>query len=171
LADFFAADAICSVRRLDELLDTATKGRINMLTKTIAGACLLALLVAAPAFTQTNLKANIPFDFKMGATQMTAGEYTVVFLAPSIVQLVRDDRKASCAVNAMAVQANTTPDAGRLVFNKYGESIFLSQIWRPGYDQGRELHKSKVELEVARNNAGVQRASVPIVPGERASRK
>jgi hypothetical protein len=39
---------------------------------------------------------------------------------------------------------------GRLVFNKYGETYFLSQVWSPGYSQGRALNKSKTEDEIAR---------------------
>ena len=38
-----------------------------------------------------------------------------------------------------------------LVFNKYGDEYFLSQVWKPGINTGSELRKVRRELEVASN--------------------
>jgi len=135
-----------------------------MSTKAIATLSLMTLFVVAPAFAERPLKAVVPFDFTVGAKHMSAGEYTVTFDIPGVVRIAREDRRASCAVITTAVHAGKILDAGRLVFHRYGESYFLSQIWSPGYDQGRELRKSKTELEVARRAAGVRLASVRVTP-------
>jgi hypothetical protein len=135
-----------------------------MSQKAFATLSLLTLLQAVPIFAETPLKANIPFDFTAGHTRMSAGQYTVVFDKPGTLWIVRDDRKASCAIMTMAVQAAKTPEVGKLVFNNYGGSLFLSKIFSPGYDQGRQLSKSKVELEVARRIGGAQLASVRATP-------
>jgi len=42
------------------------------------------------------------------------------------------------------------PDEGRLVFNKYGDTYYLSEVWKPGDSQGGALAKSKTEREIAR---------------------
>jgi hypothetical protein len=46
-------------------------------------------------------------------------------------------------------QAGKTGHVGKLVFNRYGEQYFLSKIWAPFSDTGRELTKSRLEREVA----------------------
>jgi hypothetical protein len=138
-----------------------------MSTKVFATLSLMALSVVTPhvlvtpMFAERPLTAEIPFDFTVGSTFMRAGVYTVTFDNPGIVKIAREDRKASCAVLTMAVQAGKTPEVGKLVFNKYGKSHFLSQIWSAGYGQGKALRRSKAELEIARNAATSQVASVP----------
>jgi len=39
----------------------------------------------------------------------------------------------------MGVHAGKTSDVGQLVFNRYGDQYFLSKIWPPSPDTGREL--------------------------------
>jgi hypothetical protein len=117
--------------------------------------------MVAPAFAERPLEVKIPFDFTVGAKRMSAGEYTVKYDVPGSLWVVRRDGKAACVVLTMAVQGKVTPEVGKLVFNRYGDSYFLAQIWSPGYDQGRQLPKSKAELEIARNVGAVQHASVP----------
>jgi hypothetical protein len=134
---------------------------VTMINKTSATLSLIALLVVAPAFAQRPLNADIPFDFTVGKTHMSAGKYSVNFDIPGTVRIVRDDRTAACVVHTMGVQATKTPEAGKLVFNRYGDSYFLSQIWSPGYDSGRALQKSKAEVEIARTVDRVQSASIP----------
>jgi hypothetical protein len=160
----FVADFFSGMRYLLRVNEQAPQSQIErrcqMIRKRIAMLSLMTLLVVATAFAERPLKATIPFDFTVGSTQMSAGEYTVTFDIPGLVRITRDDQKTSCAILTMAVQARKVPQAGALVFNKYGDAHFLSRIWSPGYDQGRELRKSKTELEIAKNVAAVQVASV-----------
>ncbi|MFN0103632.1 MAG: hypothetical protein ACKV2U_16265 [Bryobacteraceae bacterium] len=132
-----------------------------MNTNIFAKLSLTTLLAIAPAFGESAITAKIPFDFTVNRTKMTAGNYTVRFDIPGAMSIYRDDRKAVCIALTTAVQANT-PQPAKLVFNRYGDSYFLSQVWGPGADRGRQLPKSKPELEVARTINRVQRASVPV---------
>jgi hypothetical protein len=114
----------------------------------------LALLAAVSAFGQQKIRVNVPFEFHVSAVVLPAGQYEVNVGAHNMQSLVSFDCSASQA------QATTTTfpigggaDAlteGRLVFNKYGETYFLSQVWSPGYSQGRAINKSKTENEIAR---------------------
>jgi len=124
-----------------------------MSIKSLATASLTTLLVAVSAFAELPLKATIPFDFTAYETRMQAGEYDVIFDRPGLVRLAREDRGATAIILTMAVQAKTTPTTGKLVFNKYGDSYFLSEIWSPGYDRGQLLPKSQRELEIAKNGS------------------
>jgi hypothetical protein len=54
---------------------------------------------------------------------------------------------------------NDTPTKARLVFNKYGDTYFLSQVWSSGYAQGSALYQSKTERELARTTAKTARVT------------
>ncbi|MEB2360094.1 MAG: hypothetical protein HUU41_08545 [Bryobacteraceae bacterium] len=132
--------------------------------KTFATLSLAALLMSAPGFAELPLKATIPFDFTVGTTRMAAGEYTFTYSMPGVVRISSPDWKASCLVLTMPVETRKAAETGKLVFNRYGATHFLSQIWGPGSGRGREVYKSRAEREMARNAAGVQRASVFVKP-------
>ena len=51
----------------------------------------------------------------------------------------------------MTVRASETQERGKLVFHKYGDQYFLSQIWRTGENGGRELRMAHKERELAKN--------------------
>lgn len=135
-----------------------------MSKKPFATLSLLTAFVAGPIFAEGPLKATIPFDFTVGGTRMTAGEYTIALDKPGTAWIIREDRRASCGVVTMGVSARQMPESGKLVFHNYRGTFFLSQIWSPGNTYGRELHKSKLELEVARNAGAAQLASVRVAP-------
>ena len=132
-----------------------------MTTNIIAKWSLTAVLAISPAFAQNNVEATIPFDFTVGKTKMTAGAYTVRSISSGTIQLVRDDSKASAFVFTQGVQVSKAPAGTKLVFNRYGDSYFLSQVWIAGNSLGKLLPKSKPEIEVARLAATVQQASIP----------
>jgi hypothetical protein len=135
------------------------------MSTTFATLSLMALITLAPhvvitrMFAETPLNADIPFDFTVGNTNLSAGRYTITYGSSGTVRIASEDGKASCMVLTNAVQAARTPRAGKLVFNRYRKFYFLSEIWNSGYDQGRALPRSKTEREVAAN-AATQVASV-----------
>ena len=49
------------------------------------------------------------------------------------------DAASSAIVLTTATQAGKISDVGKLVFNRYGDQYFLSKIWVPSSDTGREL--------------------------------
>ena len=76
---------------------------------------------------------------------------------PGVVKLRSADAKSSVMILSIATQTMATPTTGKLVFNKYGDEYFLSQIWKAGSNRGNELRKSRREAEVAASTRrGVQ---------------
>ena len=124
------------------------KSKIAWMLSTIS---LCAVLAGTNAYGQssTKLKANIPFDFRVGSQSLPAGEYTVTPKSPTMVVIQSKEHHQSAVALTNAVQANQSPANGKLIFNRNGALYFLSQIWTPGEEVGRELLKSKVEQEVA----------------------
>jgi hypothetical protein len=97
------------------------------------------------------MTVNVPFDFVAGNTQLHAGEYTVKVSAPthSMILVSREDSTASAFINTNAAVSSTPQAESKLIFNRYGNRYFLSQVWSAGNSQGRQLVKSAREKEIA----------------------
>ena len=113
----------------------------------------LALLAAASAFGQQKLRVDVPFEFHVAGAVLPAGQYDVDRDGRNIRNLLFLDCDA-CGSRVIALTyptgGGTAADRGRLVFNKYGDTYFLSEVWVPGYAQGGALTQSKSEQELAR---------------------
>jgi len=105
-----------------------------------------------------SITVQIPFGFHAGTSVLPSGEYTVdTDAGPGVVRLRSADAKSSAMILSMATRTLATPTTGKLVFNKYGDEYFLSQIWKAGSNTGNELRKSRREAEVAASTRrGVQ---------------
>jgi hypothetical protein len=112
----------------------------------------VALLAAASVYAQGSqiLTVQVPFGFHVGNSMLPSGQYTVYTDAgPGLVRLRSSDAKSSAMILSMATQTSAIPSTGKLVFNKYGDEYFLSQVWKAGNNTGHELRKSRREAEVA----------------------
>jgi hypothetical protein len=125
-----------------------------MKKRILAMASLLALCSFAAtqvARAQEAMVVNIPFAFTAGEATLPAGEYRVQKMdGTGAVLLVHcRDAKASAFV-----VTNATPEKGqqtrsKLVFNRYKDHYFLSQVWNAGYSSGRQLRQTQQEKEIA----------------------
>lgn len=123
----------------------------------------VALLAAASAFAQgpQTLIFPIPFPFHVGASVLPAGDYTVdTNAAPGVIRMRSADCKSAVMIIANAVEAQAAATRGKLVFNKYGDEYFLSQLWKPGSNVGKQLPQTRREIELA---AAVRRGLEPVV--------
>jgi len=125
----------------------------------------LALLTAAAVFAQSNevMRFDIPFDFHVGTTVLPAGHYSVhpqASMSGRVLLIRGIDRKSAVMYPTNAATARKMPETGKLVFNRYDKTYFLSSVWTAGDPQGRELLKSKAELEFARNGSPIRTEQV-----------
>jgi hypothetical protein len=114
----------------------------------------LLLAVSAAQAQETRVKANIPFDFAVGDKILPAGEYMVVTEGSSNQAIVirSDDRKSAILSLTQACSSLNPSDKTKLVFHTLAGRYFLSQVWMQGYDRGRELPRSKAEVQLAKNH-------------------
>src|SRR5262249_2320811 len=81
---------------------------------------------------------------------MPAGDYEVTLDHNGMSVLVRGEEKgATTFALTQSAEAGTTTEQPKLVFTRYGDRYFLSQIWPAGTPQGRVLPKSRMETELA----------------------
>ena len=113
----------------------------------------LALLATASLFAQDkfSLKAQVPFTFHVGNAILPAGEYMVDTTAmQGVVRVRSSDGSLSAMVLTSGISKSPGTTAPRMVFNKYGDTYFLSQVW-PRVAGGRALQPTKSEIQEARN--------------------
>jgi hypothetical protein len=105
-----------------------------------------------PARTQAqivgNVAAEIPFQFHVGNKTFPAGNYVIHQLDNSdltIMQIRSADGKLSALFNVESAQAKATPEITELIFNKYGDQYFLSEMFDEGEPDGSKVVPSKDE--------------------------
>jgi hypothetical protein len=125
-----------------------------MKTRALVMAGMIAMTVVAStrvAQAQEGMRVNIPFDFVAGNTNLPAGEYLVEASGPTHTLLLidRKDPSASAFINTNAAVSAEPQSESKMIFNRYGDRYFLSQVWAAGYSAGRQLLKSAREKEMA----------------------
>ena len=120
-----------------------------------------ALLFASTAQAQAlHVKADIPFDFVVGNTVYSAGTYTIRPAEEASNALLLDggDARAILMPNhcSLTLPSKTT----KLVFDRMGDTYFLSQVWVEGRTDGREFPRSKSELQMAKNHTPSESVTV-----------
>ena len=126
----------------------------NLVSNTLKAFSAWAVLGISCLCAQSGhiLIANVPFDFSVVNQHFGAGAYTVSTDVSSSVILIRGNEDGSARF-ALTTAAQTTKvqEHAKLVFNRYGDHYFLTQVWNAGSDLGRKLQPSKAEQEMARN--------------------
>lgn len=133
-----------------------------MRTNTTRAITLLGLFLvltsasaSAQSYTDEKVALNIPFDFQVGEKSFPAGKY-VVSDTPTTLQLrSKDARQSITVLPRRTLRPEGKLSSAKLVFHRYGDRYFLSEVWMFAAQLGHELRQSRAEREeVAKNSAG-----------------
>ena len=114
------------------------------------GLFLTMAVASVSAQTPTGAEVNITFDFSAGKASLKAGTYVIIRKSDSMLQIRHANEKRTILVNAPLTMGSRDYRAGeRLVFNRYGDEYFLTQVWFTA-DQGKQLLPSNAETSAAR---------------------
>jgi hypothetical protein len=117
----------------------------------ILGLFFMLAIASSNAQTPGRLEVSIPFDFSAGKVILHAGNYSITRKSAAALAIRSVDGKTTALVNAPLTIGSRDSKAGeRLVFNKYGDQYFLSQVWL-SIDSGRQLFTSGAETKAARD--------------------
>lgn len=124
-----------------------------MIRKTLPIAGMLAalfLLTANVAVAQKSheLVADIPFDFSVCGEQLLAGKYIVRPASdanPRVLLVSNYDNRSVIMACAHDVQMPKPTTTGKLIFNRYGNQYFLSEVWLQGEKTGGQLTRTEQE--------------------------
>ena len=113
----------------------------------MAGAILTTTAAAQVRGHQTY---DIPFAFLVGKTICPAGRYTITTATASgVLRIHNEDGSKSVMFLARLEQAKEGSKRSSLVFRRYGDTRFLSQI-RPALEPSyAQLNRSSVEDDLA----------------------
>ena len=127
---------------------------MNKKTKLLPSLSLMVGLAVAPAYGQVwGVKVKVPFKFVVADKTLPEGEYVLSSVRDEVfVQDSQGKRVAMVLTNA--VGGRTVGKTGQVVSECYTDLCFLSQLWTPGQDPGRELLRSRVETEIAKRETG-----------------
>ena len=133
----------------------------------LAIASLLAMLavVSVHADPDSEVRADIPFDFIVGNTAYPTGSYAVQYTNPQgvFVIYIGEDESRRTLLWSNTVPAKSREDnSPRFIFNRYGDQYFLTQVWAGGDTDGLELPKLHRAHELAKEYLA-KNASAPEV--------
>jgi hypothetical protein len=112
----------------------------------VFGTLLAVSAVSASAQSLRSVaEAKVPFGFRVGDASLPAGEYSILTNGAGLV-LIRNDQDKKGVFALGNTQASVSEAPAQLVFNRYGENYFLSQIDLFGGSTTR-IAPSKVERE------------------------
>ncbi len=122
------------------------------------------MLLALPAVGQRkSFQVVIPFDFSVENRAMPAGQYLLSVPAPLVIRLLQQGGGGTAAtIQTASIYALPGQSLHpRLVFNRYGQHRFLTEVWIQDASFGHVLFASSSELEYAKK-VQQQRMSVDI---------
>jgi hypothetical protein len=112
------------------------------------------------------IQANVPFSFTVGDQILPAGTYTIGSnpSTPDVLTLTNWEKNVNVITIGRANQSNPER-ANSLVFHKYGDRYFLSQIRSEGASVNVDLTATKAEKRArdqAQEAARTEEAQAPV---------
>ncbi len=132
--------------------------KVTMFLAVLTLVCLMAPFATAQLDESTVWKAKVPYDFQVENTKFAAGDYEFKWTAGRLQIAPVNGGATKAVVITLPVEGKKTIDRSMLQFNSYGSDHFLSAIWFAGQEQGRELLKSKTEMQLAQRQRPTQLA-------------
>lgn len=131
----------------------------------IGAAALTFTAFTGVATAQQKLVVDVPFDFVAGNKTLPAGEYYVRAGSSerTLVLVNQQDPSASTFMFTIDVLTNDAQSQSKIVFNRYGERYFLSQIWSQGENHGSQIIQSRREREMSRTAKLADQGRVTLV--------
>ena len=126
----------------------------------ITAALLVMAIITAGVSAQAQslqykLTADIPFEFMVKSEKLPAGKYSISRATEAsgdaVLQVRSTDGQSIVTRFTIPVFTFNPKDKGQLVFHRYGEQYFLSEVWPAGGGTGRTFPKSHQERELERN--------------------
>ena len=128
----------------------------------------IAIVPAQGQMLVYRLKANIPFDFIVADKTFPAGEYCITrtrqFSADDMLTISSADGHRLAIILTSSVESLTPKKHGVMVFHRYGNQHFLSEVWPAGATIGRTPFKSRGERELKREAEKVVRTGSEKAP-------
>ena len=119
-------------------------------TLVFASLCVAFGLAVGPAYAQRGgIQAKIPFNFAVSGKTFPAGEYKMV-AASQQVRIEDAKGRVIAMVLANDISGRSAGANGQIIFHCYRDRCFLSELWSPTQENGRQLLTSRTEADLAK---------------------
>jgi hypothetical protein len=128
------------------------------------GAFLAALLATSIAVGQSNrgeTVADIPFTFTVANHSLPPGHYTVTPVNQTLLRIFNSHNQGTVVLTTR-VEGKPPESTGKMVFRRYGDAYFLSEVWVGASGTGREVFQSRSEEELAEKRTQMEIAVLQI---------
>jgi hypothetical protein len=130
---------------------------------------LFAPFQVAPARAEIGgtVVAQIPFRFIVGNRTLPAGKYEikrVEMTNPNVLEIQSVNGHRTQMFLTEDTRATARPTRTELVFDRFGNKYFLSQIWVNGEKSGSELPKPAAEKRLERRGEVAAKETVVCMP-------
>jgi len=116
---------------------------------TASAALIGMVLVSLPLYAQSlALRVNIPFEFSVGQNTLPAGTYTVEKRGDLL--LISDRNGNSATVLSNATQNKAYKLESMVVFHRYGDHSFLTEVRWSDSPAARALMETSAERRLAK---------------------
>ena len=136
----------------------------------IVTGCLLTLLVVVSAHAQdpgAAIRASIPFDFIVEGRTLPTGQYEIRRINDEPTGLLIQNvyhRRDEAMFQTEPTDVHRIPNHSLLVFHRYGDSYFISEVVTAGEERAEELRPTRAERhlrsEMAKNNIEAETVTV-----------
>ena len=120
----------------------------------ILAGLILLFAVAAPlqagSILNHEMTVTVGFEFAADDKLLPAGEYTVQLNSESGTVVLRCEGQKPLTLLTARKESRSAPQRGKLVFQRYGTSFFLNEVWSQDNSTGQTLAPSAREKEMAR---------------------
>jgi len=147
---------------------------MKIVTKFFLSLCLVAglgatLTTKAQIQSDATIKANIPFSFVVNNTTLPSGTYLITVADPyastlTVLEIRSENGKTAVLFDTDSVTVPGLAPRTELVFDKIGETYFLSKVFLKGIEGGNELLKSKMQRRLEENGSIAESHSIPASP-------
>jgi len=140
----------------------------QMITIMVAAVFFATLSIASVrAQDAGTVSVHIPFEFAAANRTLPAGDYYVrryIQGAQVDMEITSKDKSQRLQLTIRPVRGTDIQEQSKLVFNRYGDQYFLSQLWIAGRSNGEELTKASRErlLRSEMASRAIKRESVAI---------
>ncbi len=123
----------------------------------VVGLVLVAAVATAKGQSGNTLVAQVPFEFIVGDKALASGAYNVrEVTGAGDALLIKNTGAIDRVIRLTAPIGHENSKAcARLVFHRYNNRYFLSEVWMSGDSVGRQLRKSAQERAIARELAAI----------------
>jgi len=121
--------------------------KTRVLLRTVGLAVLLTTSMSLSQTKSGDTIVNVPFSFLVANQELPPGRYAVARMAEGVLRISAPNGKG-VAVPVHSTEGEGPEGSGKVVFHRYGNTYFLSEVWIPGSDIGKQVFQSKAEKEV-----------------------